>query len=116
MRPAGAVLDGPADAERVFYAPTGRPLRTGGDVGAIVRELVPGSEVEIGDELTEVDRAELPFRGVISIESARRQLGFEPRFADLHDGLADYVERLRAFLAAGGEVAPRPAILKAPGG
>jgi nucleoside-diphosphate-sugar epimerase len=111
-----AVLDGPDDADRVFYAATGRPLHTGGDVGAIVRELVPGSEVEIGDELTEVDRAELPFRGVISIENARHQLGWEPRFADLRDGLADYVERLRAFLAAGGELASRPAILNAPGG
>ena len=112
-----AVLRGPADADRIFYAATGAPLRTGGDVGRIVSELVPGSEIEIGEEWNEVDRAELAFRGQISIDNAREQLGFEPRFVELRDGLTDYVDRLRAFLAAGGVPTPRPASLaNAPGG
>lgn len=109
------ILAGPADADRVFYAATGEPLSTGGDVGRIVRELVPGADVEIGEAMTDFDRAELPFRGVLSIENARRQLGYEPRFRDLRDGIADYIARFRAFQAAGGVPTPMPAGLNAPG-
>lgn len=111
-----AILEGPEDADRIFYAATGQPLRTGGDVGRIVGELIPGAKVELGSEWTDVDRAELAFRAPISIENARRQLGFEPRFADLAEGLADYVERYREFLDAGGTPMLRPAIANAPGG
>jgi nucleoside-diphosphate-sugar epimerase len=111
-----AVLEGPADADRVFWGATGEPLRTGTDVGEIVRELVPGAMVEIGDEWTEGDRAELAIRGRYSIENARTQLGWEPRFRDLRDGIADYVERFRAFVDAGGTPTPPPAGLTgAPG-
>jgi nucleoside-diphosphate-sugar epimerase len=111
-----AVLEGPEDADRIFFGATGSPLRTASEVGAIVRELVPGSVVEIGDEWTEVDRLELPIRGQYSIENARASYGWEPRFAELRDGIADYIERYRAFVAAGGTPTPMPPGLKgAPG-
>jgi nucleoside-diphosphate-sugar epimerase len=111
-----AILEGPEDADRIFYAATGRPLRTASEVGAIVRELVPGAVVEIGDEWTEVDRQELPIRGRYSIENARTTLGWEPRFGELRDGIADYIERYRAFVAAGGVPTPLPPDLRgAPG-
>ena len=96
---AAACLDGPDDADRIFYGATGEPLVTAADVARIVMELVPGSRIEIPDILTDADQMELPYRGRLSIESNRRQLGWEPRFKDVRDGLADYVERYRAFLA-----------------
>lgn len=111
-----AVLEGPEDADRVFYAATGRPLNTGGDVGRIVSELIPGAVVELGTEWTDVDRTELAFRAPVLIDNAREQLGFEPRFADLRDGLGDYLDRYREFIEAGGEPTPKPAISNAPGG
>ena len=111
-----AVLEGPEDADRIFFGATGRPLRTASDVGAIVRELVPGAEIEIGDDWTEVDRLELPIRGQYSIENARVAYGWEPRFAELRDGIVDYIERYRAFVAAGGTPTPLPPGLEgAPG-
>lgn len=110
-----AILRGPDDADRVFYAATGRPLNTGGDVGRIVRELIPGADVEIAEALTEHDQAELAFRGVLSIDHARAQLGYEPRFTDLRDGIADYIERFRAYLAAGGQPSAPPVGGRAPG-
>jgi nucleoside-diphosphate-sugar epimerase len=111
-----AILQGPEEAERVYYAATGEALRTASDVCAIVRELVPGAMVEIGDDWTEVDRAELIIRGRYSIENARTGLGWQPRFADLRDGIADYVEKYRAFVAGGGLPTPAPHNLKgAPG-
>ena len=97
---AVACLEGPDDADRIFYGATGEPLVTAGDVARIVMELVPGSRIDIADVLSEQDQMELPYRGVLSIENAREQLGWEPRFKDVRDGLADYVERYRAFLAA----------------
>ena len=99
---AVACLDAPDDADRIFYGATGEPLVTAGEVARIVMELVPGSRIEIPDVLTEADQMELPYRGLLSIESNRRQLGWEPRFKNIRDGLADYIERYRAFLAAGG--------------
>lgn len=111
-----AILEGPDDADRVFFAATGKPLRTGGDVGRIVRELAPGAVVEIGDTWTDVDRQELPFRGEISIASATEQLGWTPRFAELEAGVAEYVERLKAYIADGGKPVPRPQVANAPGG
>jgi nucleoside-diphosphate-sugar epimerase len=41
---------------------------------------------------------ELPYRGRLSIEPNRAQLGWEPRFKNIRDGLSDYIERYRAFL------------------
>jgi nucleoside-diphosphate-sugar epimerase len=111
-----AIIDGPDDMDRVFFGATGQPLRTGGDVGRIVRRLIPGAEIDIGEAWTEVDRQELPFRGQISVENARAQLGWTPRHAELEDGVAEYVTRLRAYLSAGGTLTPRPAIADAPGG
>jgi nucleoside-diphosphate-sugar epimerase len=110
-----AVLAGPEEADRVFYAATGLPLRTGSDVARIVRELVPGADVEVADEWTDSDTAELRFRGEISIANGREQLGWSPRFAELERGIEDYIERFRAYLEAGGVPAARPALSGAPG-
>jgi nucleoside-diphosphate-sugar epimerase len=111
-----AILEGPGDADRIFFGATGRPLRTASEVGALVRGLIPGSVVEIGDEWTEVDRLELPIRGQYSIENARSAYGWEPRFGELRDGIEDYIERYRAFVDAGGVPTPIPPGLEgAPG-
>jgi len=97
---AVACLEGPDDADRIFYGATGEPLVTAAQVAEIVMELVPGSRIEIPDVLTEQDQMELPYRGRLSIENAREQLGWEPRYRNIRDGLADYVDRYRAFTAA----------------
>ncbi len=110
-----AVLNAPEGADCVFYAATGKPLRTGGEVGRIVAEKVPGAILEIGDLLTEGDRAELRFRGMLSIENAKAQLGWTPRFDPLEAGVDNYIERFRAFTAAGGVPTARPQLSKAPG-
>ncbi len=94
------VLDCPADADRVFYAATGGALVTAAQAAALVQELVPGSSVEISDVMTPEDEMEASFRGVISIENARRQLGWEPRYGSLREGIAQYVAAYRDYLTA----------------
>jgi nucleoside-diphosphate-sugar epimerase len=95
-----AVLDAPEDADRIFYAATGEPLVLASEVAELVRELVPGAEIEIADTMTPDDEVEASFRGVLSIENARRQLGWTPRYAKLRDGVSEYIDRYRAYVAA----------------
>ncbi|HYO30564.1 MAG TPA: NAD(P)-dependent oxidoreductase [Thermomicrobiales bacterium] len=93
----------PAEAvrDRVFYGATGRPLVTAGRVAELVGELVPGADIAIGPGLSEADEVEIRYRGVLSIENARAQLGYEPRYADIRAGLAEFVETYRRYLGEG---------------
>jgi nucleoside-diphosphate-sugar epimerase len=95
-----AMLDAPDDADRVFYGSTGGPLVTTTEVAQIVREVVPGADVEIGEELAEAEKPVAALRGQLSVDNAREQLGWEPRYASIQEGIAQYVEQYRAFHAA----------------
>ncbi len=86
--------------DRVFYAATGQPLRTAGEVADIVRALVPSADIVIGPGLSPTDLIEIRYRGVLDIGNAREQLGYDPVFARLEDGVADYVATYRAYRAA----------------
>lgn len=98
-------LDAPAESvrDRVFYAATGQPLRTAGEVADIVRRLIPTAAIEIGPGLSEADRLEIRYRGMLSIAAAAAQLGYAPRFARLEDGIADYIRVYRQYVAEGRE-------------
>ena len=52
--------------------------------------------------MTADDEVEASFRGVISIANAQAQLGWRPRYASLRDGVQQYIEAYRSFLAATG--------------
>lgn len=95
-----ALLDAPEDADRVFYGTTGGPLVSTTDVAEIVRELVSGADVEIGDALSEAEKPVAALRGQLAIENARTQLGWTPRFGELREGMAQYIEQYRAYLDA----------------
>lgn len=96
-----AMLEAPPDADRIFYGATGRPLVTGSEVARIVMEVIPGADIEIGEELSEAEKAVVAMRGRLSIDNARAQLGWEPVYGDVRDGIARYAEDYRAFLEAG---------------
>lgn len=96
-------LDAPPEKvqDRVFYGATGRPLVTAGQVAEIVKELIPGAEIEVGSGLADDDLIEIRYRGVLSIDNAREQLGYEPRFANIREGLKEYIEMYREYIAVG---------------
>ena len=94
------MLVAPDQADRVFYGSTGRPLVTTSDVAAIVREIVAGSDVSVGDELSESERPVVATRGQLSIENARAQFGWEPEYGSVRDGIRQYADHYAAFLAA----------------
>jgi nucleoside-diphosphate-sugar epimerase len=95
-----AMLDAPDDADRIFYGAAGGRLVTTTEVAQIVRELVPEADIEIGEELSEAEKPVVALRGELSIENAREQLGWEPAYGSIRDGIAQYVEHARAFFAA----------------
>jgi UDP-glucose 4-epimerase len=94
-----AILDGPADTDRIFYGATGDPLVTTTEVAQVVREVVPGADVEIGEELAEAEKAIVAVRGRLAVENSRQQLGWE-RAYPIRAGVERYVADYRAFLAA----------------
>ena len=91
--PAGEMQD------RIFYGATGRPLVTAGDVAEVVQALIPEADIEIGSGLSEEDQLEIRYRGLLDLQNARDQLGYEPRFADIRNGVADYIETYRRYLS-----------------
>ena len=93
------VLDCPPDADRIFFAATGGPLVTAAQAAKVVEQLIPGGDIEVADVMTEEDEMEASFRGVISIENARSQLGWEPRYASLREGIKQYIEAYREFVS-----------------
>ncbi|MGH2559695.1 MAG: NAD-dependent epimerase/dehydratase family protein [Thermomicrobiales bacterium] len=97
-------LDAPPKAirDRIFYGATGGPLVTPGQVAEAIRELIPEAEIEIGPGLSESDRWKSRFRGVLDVGPGREQLGYQPRFAAIRDGIAEFVETYRRFTANGG--------------
>ncbi|MGH9837535.1 MAG: NAD-dependent epimerase/dehydratase family protein [Blastocatellia bacterium] len=97
-----AALDVPAAEvrDRIFYGATGEPLNTAADVAEIVKRVVPGAQIEIGSGIAEEDQLEMRFRGRLSIDNAREQLGYRPRFLRLEDGVAEYIQSYRQFLHA----------------
>ena len=92
-----AMLDAPDDADRIFYGAPGGALVTTSEVAELVRELVPGADVAIGEELSEAEKPVAALRGELSIENARLQLGWVPRYTSIRDGIAQYVDQYRAF-------------------
>jgi nucleoside-diphosphate-sugar epimerase len=86
--------DDPAD--RVFYAATGGPLTDGFEIARIVRELVPGADIEVNGDLGAEDRLQASRRGRLSIKSAEEQLGWRPQVS-LRDGLSGYLEEQHKF-------------------
>jgi nucleoside-diphosphate-sugar epimerase len=95
-------LDAPPEqiTDRLFYAATGQPLRTAGELAEIVRKTVPTADITIGPGLSDSDRLEIRYRGVLSIANAQQQLGYRPKFAQLEDGVQDYVSHYRRYVQA----------------
>ena len=96
------VVDCDEGADRIFYAATGGPLITAAQAARLVAELLPGSSIEVADAMTPDDQVEASFRGVISIANAQAQLGWVPRYGSLREGVQQYIDAYRSFLAAAG--------------
>ena len=83
--------------DRIFLIATGKKLTTPGKIADTVRKLIPRADIEVGAGLTEWNKREIKYRGVIDIRRARDQLGYNPRY-DIEEGIKEYVRLFREFL------------------
>lgn len=97
-------LDIPAEKveDRIFLVATGQKLTTPGKLEGIVKGLIPGADIEVGPGLTEWNKKEIKYRGMINISRARKQLGYDPQY-DMRAGIKAFIELYRRYLAWKGE-------------
>ena len=90
---------------RVFYAASGmNPLVTGGQLADIVREMVPGADVEIGETMTPLmERCYVKFRGVLDVRPVEEQLGYRIQYRDIRAGMKEYADRYCEYLDSQGK-------------
>jgi nucleoside-diphosphate-sugar epimerase len=98
---ARLALDADSNAlhDRIFYGATGEALVTAGEMARIVSEQIPGADIHIGPGLSADDLVEISYRGRLDVATARKQLGYLPRFTSLREGIADYIAMQRRYLA-----------------
>jgi len=89
---------------RVFYAASGMsPLVTAGDIAGIVREMVPGADVDIGETNTPlIERYDLKMRGVHDVRPVQDQLGYTIKYRDIRAGMEEYADRYCEYLLSQG--------------
>ncbi|MGI8783301.1 MAG: NAD-dependent epimerase/dehydratase family protein [Acidobacteriota bacterium] len=101
-----AALNAPAQRlkHRCFYAASGMdPLVTAGQVADIVREMVRGADIEIGETNTPmIERYDLKCRGVLDVGPVEEQLGYRILYRDIRAGMKEYADRYCEFLVSEG--------------
>jgi UDP-glucose 4-epimerase len=88
-----------AGEQRVINVASGN-ARTASEVAKIVRDTIPGADIEIGDELTPLEEQNVKMRTSLDIAAAKRLLNWSPKWP-LEKGIAEYAETFRRHL-------PRP--------
>jgi nucleoside-diphosphate-sugar epimerase len=102
---AVAALNTPRDRleQRAFYAATGRPLVTAGQVAEIVKEKIPSADVRIESGLSFADTLEIKFRGVLDMAPTHEQLGYQFEYADVRNGIDQLIDQYSRYLASTGK-------------
>jgi len=101
-----ACLDVPTEKlqHRVFYAASGKPLLTAGDVAEIVTEMIPTADIDIQPGLSFLDTLEVRFRGILDVKPVEEQLGYTLKYVNIREGIAELMARYRDYLKKGSDV------------
>jgi nucleoside-diphosphate-sugar epimerase len=86
----------PQGAQRVLNVAAGQ-AHTATQVAEIVRKVVPGADIEIGDTLTPLEAQNVKMRAPLDVSAAKRLLGWSPNWP-LEKGVRQYAERYRQFV------------------
>jgi nucleoside-diphosphate-sugar epimerase len=85
-----------AGEQRVINVASGN-ARTAAEVAKIVRDKIPGADIEIGDDLTPLEEQNVKMRASLDISAAKRLLNWSPKWP-LEAGIAEYAETFRRNL------------------
>jgi len=62
----------------------------------IVKELVPGADISVASGPYHFPGGvQMPKKGLLDNTRARETFGYEPKFPDMHGGLANYIQQVR---------------------
>jgi len=86
-----------AGEQRVINVASGN-ARTASEVAKIVRDTIPGADIEIGDDLTPLEEQNVKMRTSLDINAAKRLLNWSPKWP-LEKGIAEYAETFRRHLS-----------------
>ena len=86
-----------AGEQRVINVASGN-ARTASDVAKIVRDTIPGADIEIGDDLTPLEEQNVKMRTSLDIAAAKRLLDWSPQWP-LEKGISEYAETFRGHLS-----------------
>jgi len=83
--------------QRVINVASGH-ARTAAEVAQIVRDIIPGADIAIGDDLTPLEEQNVKMRASLDIVSAKRLLNWSPKWP-LEAGIAEYAETFRHHIS-----------------
>jgi nucleoside-diphosphate-sugar epimerase len=86
-----------AGEQRVINVASGS-ARTAAEVAKIVRNTIPGADIEIGDDLTPLEEQNVKMRASLDINAAKRLLNWSPKWP-LEAGISEYAETFRRNLS-----------------
>jgi nucleoside-diphosphate-sugar epimerase len=81
--------------QRVINIASGN-ARTAAEVAKIVRETIPGADIEIGDALTPLEEQNVKMRASLDVSAAKRLLDWSPKWP-LEAGVSEYAEAFRRY-------------------
>jgi UDP-glucose 4-epimerase len=81
--------------QRVLNVAAGK-AHSAREVAAMVRNVIPSADIEIGDALTPLEAENVKMRAPLDVSAARRLLGWSPQWP-LQDGIRQYAEQFRAY-------------------
>jgi UDP-glucose 4-epimerase len=81
--------------QRILNIAAGRTC-TAAEIAAIVRHVIPGANITIGDALTPLEQANVQMRAPLDISAAKRLLGWSPKWP-IENGIQQYADRFRAY-------------------
>ncbi len=84
------------DVPSNFYNISSGRLTSVGEFAVDLNKIVPGSSVEIGPGLDYMG-GNHPRYALFDISRARKELGYEPQYADLEAGIRDYLETMETM-------------------
>lgn len=90
---------------RVFNIAHGGPLVDVVRLGSMIGGMFPKVGIQVAPGLTEFEAKIQDSRGMLSIERARENLGYEPQFS-LSEGIQDYAELYRGYRESRGRNKP----------
>lgn len=85
-----------AGEQRVINIACGK-ARTAAEVAGIVRDAIPGADIEIGDALTPLEEQNVKMRASLDVSAAKRLLDWSPKWP-LEAGISEYAETFRRNL------------------